>query len=199
MKYHFLLAFSIGMLAMMCKSNQTSVKVTDPSKFKNYISAFTYGSVKAGSPIRIYFAQKAVEGSMIGGELPQNQYSIIPKLNGKAIWENDHTLQFVPEPGSIVRKMDYVMNVSLKEIFKDVPDSLSQFNFRFQFLPITVAVDWDFPRVDTRYEGNMMIEGIMSSTEALEDAASWFVQSRKMVRILKWKLWQSKVAKINIW
>lgn len=172
MKYHFLLAFSIGMLAMMCKSNQTSVKVTDPSKFKNYISAFTYGSVKAGSPIRIYFAQKAVEGSMIGGELPQNQYSIIPKLNGKAIWENDHTLQFVPEPGSIVRKMDYVMNVSLKEIFKDVPDSLSQFNFRFQFLPITVAVDWDFPRVDTRYEGNMMIEGIMSSTEALEDAAS---------------------------
>ncbi len=152
-----------------CKKSSFVTKSSNPLNYQEYISAFSPSNVKSSDPIKVCFVNKAVEADNIGKEVDPALFRIKPELKGIAIWENQYTISFQPDQKSLAREMDYHFETDINKIFKNVPDSLGQFVFKFQFLPVSVQMEWDFPRPDDQYENRMMIEGHMSLSEALEN------------------------------
>lgn len=67
-----------------------------------------------------------------------------PHLAGEIKWQNEFTLLFIPNQKNIVSDQVYKVEVNLKKIFKEIPDSIQLLKFDVVFAPIEVNVNLGF-------------------------------------------------------
>ncbi len=95
-----------------------------------YIYAFTSGSISRDDVVRVRFVNAAVAQEQVGKDVPASVFSTDPKIEGKAVWEDDRTIKFTPakalKPGN-----RYTGRVSLKRIYADAPSLANTFEFDF--------------------------------------------------------------------
>ena len=110
-----------------CSDKNEALPPIDPA-FTNYIRGFTAGVISNKSTIKIKLAEanpKAVEGEEISGI-----FDFSPDIEGKAIWIDDKTVEFIPTerlPSGVIYDAEFELGD-----LQDVPSKLSTFEFRFQ-------------------------------------------------------------------
>ncbi len=162
----------LGLLLFTCQKKTAHRSSSDPRNYQNYISAYSSSNLKITEPIKIIFTQACVSSEKLNEAVDANLFSISPKLKGQAKWENDFTFSFLPDPSEPVRSMEYNFEMNLKKLFPDIVDSLSNFSFTFQYVPIHVEMDWDFPRPDHNDKNSMMLEGHVRLNDRMEDVSA---------------------------
>lgn len=61
-----------------------------------YIYAFTSGSISRDDVVRVRFVNAAISQEQVGKEVPASVFSTDPKIEGKAVWEDDRTIKLTP-------------------------------------------------------------------------------------------------------
>ncbi|NOT38326.1 MAG: hypothetical protein HOP11_13215 [Saprospiraceae bacterium] len=145
------------------KSKPAITKNVD--SFSRYINAYPTGMMKSRDVLKIHFNKKAIDSTQIGQEIGAGVISFTPQLKGTAKWINEFTLGYEVDKSSIERTISYVASLQLNRIFTEIPDSLRTFSFEFGFVPITLSMDWDFLHADKQYEGNLMLEAVVTSSD----------------------------------
>lgn len=119
------LLLAVGLFFTSCNNKKGQVPIFDQS-FSAYINAFTSGIVSKKSSVRISLSQTTAK------QLTEGVLSFEPKIEGKLIWKDNSTIEFVPKedlkPGQV-----YVAKLNLKQII-EVPDSMKVFEFGFQVM-----------------------------------------------------------------
>ncbi len=149
-----------------CKNSKITV-TKNVDHFERYINAYPTGLLKSKDLVKVHFSSKAIDSSKIGTIADPSIFQISPSLTGTAKWLNEYTLAFEPEKTSIDRTISYVASVNIKSIFRDAPDSLSYFTFQFAYVPIEIKADWDYVYSDEQYQGAMLLEGILKTTDEI--------------------------------
>jgi hypothetical protein len=78
------------------RGKKASTNFINPA-FSEYITSYTAGVISSGSTIRIILASDAVDSTFIGRESSVNLFSFSPFLNGKTVWLDRRTIEFVPD------------------------------------------------------------------------------------------------------
>lgn len=94
------LALVLALLLTMCtqkKSEPGKSKSSVDAGFKEYVSAYTTGTVKAGAKFRIELTEAYKEDVVIGEELSQSVFSFKPAIAGKTFWISSRSIEFVPD------------------------------------------------------------------------------------------------------
>ncbi len=122
-------AAAIG-LFFLVRSQKTVKNEAYYEAVSKYIYAFSSGSISRDDVVRVRFVNAAVSPEQVGKEVPASVFSTDPKIEGKAIWEDDRTIKLSPtkalKPGK-----HYTALVSLKRIYADAPSIASSFEFGF--------------------------------------------------------------------
>ncbi|MCC7245023.1 MAG: hypothetical protein IT269_05065 [Saprospiraceae bacterium] len=96
-----------------------------------YVYAYTGGQVSSQEPVRIRFNQAAVSMNEVGKPVPAQVFSISPKIQGSAIWEDQQTILLKPEkPMAYGQRYEAV--VHLDRIWAEVPSIAEDFDFNFR-------------------------------------------------------------------
>ena len=119
------------LLVVSCKKENTANIETDNLfKFRDYISYTTAGRVSVYDPVIINLVND-VEGWETGQEIPDHIITIEPKVKGKVLVENAHSLIFKPtEP--LQPDTEYKVTIKLSEIYKNQPKEFGAFTFEFK-------------------------------------------------------------------
>ena len=138
----FLLFALVLLLFSSCKENTTTNIPKPPAEISNFVYAYTSGVVSKTTPIRVRFTSEAVAVEEVGKTVETNLYSMQPKVEGKAIWEDTRTILFQPET-YLDAGTAYNFSVSLGELFDDVPNNINIYEmpFRTRALRYNVNVD----------------------------------------------------------
>jgi len=133
------LAFTYLLFTQSCGEEKLKPIKIDPA-FASYIISFTSGIVSNQTKVQVRMVQEN-EGAVAGQELSKNPFSFDPSIDGKAVWVDKQTVEFIPEealePGQI-----YTAEFSL-ENFVEVPDNLETLMFRFQVMRQAIQYDFD--------------------------------------------------------
>lgn len=160
-KIHLLALLSL--LMMQCAQKK---EVSDPTSFRSMVTLYssTYQSAKA--PIIVQFVDDAVDKPNIKAD--QSIFSITPKVEGNLIWQSKNLLSFIPKEKLEAGK-NYMVTVKLDEIYKNVPDSLSEFNFEVQTIEQHFSLGGTYltPIRDSLFtiSGNIQSSDLISSDE----------------------------------
>ena len=133
-----LLALFAGLSFSSCKKDIVRAKQM-PEAVKSYVYAYTAGVISKDSPVRIRFAGAVVGEDKIGSE-NNDVLSFSPSASGTAIWEDDHTLQFIPAKGWKPGQA-YIATVALDEVFDNLPEEAHSFEFDFLIRERGLAVE----------------------------------------------------------
>ena len=104
-----------------------------------YIYAFTSGSISRDDVVRVRFVNAAVSQEQVGKDVPASLFSTDPKIEGKAVWEDDRTIKLTPAKALTPGKR-YTANVSLKRIYTDAPSLARAFEFDFNVRELAYEV-----------------------------------------------------------
>ena len=132
------LVFSFALLSVSCKKELKPLSI-DPA-FASYVISFTSGVVSNTTKIQVRLVQE-VNTAVPGKELDKNPFSISPGVDGKAVWLDKQTIQFVPD-----KKLESgeVYTVEFKvDQFVLVPENLRTLKFRFQVMKQNIAYEFD--------------------------------------------------------
>jgi uncharacterized protein YfaS (alpha-2-macroglobulin family) len=117
-------------LFLLVRSQQIVKNEAYYEAVSKYIYAFTSGSISRDDVVRVRFVNAAISQEQIGMEVPDNVFSTDPKIEGKAIWEDDRTIKLTPaealKPGK-----HYTATVSVKRVYADAPSLARSFEFDF--------------------------------------------------------------------
>lgn len=154
----------IVMILNSCMSFRPEVNEVNPS-FGQYISAYTSGMISRKSAIRIELARGYHEthpiknvplfkdsvalaifkanhlASMPDSALLENVFAFEPSLEGKAIWINDRTIEFIPKEVLPVNRF-YNVTFKLGKLM-EVEDDYEKFRFQFSTYPQNLFVTVD--------------------------------------------------------
>ena len=171
-KIYFLgVAFTLTIFSSLFFFNSCSHKigVIDPG-FSEYITAFTSGTLSVQSAIRIELA-KEIPSVQINGEVEENLFSFKPGISGKAYWIDNRTIEFRPDK-PLKQGKDYEVEFDLYKLVKDIPRKFKVFEFTFQTIKQSVAVEIDGyqPNVMTSLTWNN-ITGVVRTADYADNAA----------------------------
>lgn len=162
-----ILLVAILFVPVSCSKNKNPFEV-DPA-FSAYVLSFTSGIVSGATTIQVRLIQE-VAGAEPGKTLAENPFSFSPGIEGKAVWVDKQTLQFVPEtrlkPGTL-----YEAGFALHQ-FADVPSGLKKMTFRFQTMKQYIR--FEFNGISPVNENDMQwqnVHGIFTTAD-YADAAS---------------------------
>lgn len=110
-------------------SQEQPERLTHNDQFDEYLSGFTEGEISKHSTIKVLF-QEAV-GADGEEELANNPFSFEPALEGKAVWNNAQTLEFIPAV-PLASGQIYTASLSMGAFIKNLPKELSTFQFQFK-------------------------------------------------------------------
>lgn len=140
MKLKLFALLTIGSILFLgCEDKVLPVKPIDPA-FTNYIQAFTAGVISNQSKIRIQLTE-ANSNAEKGKELEEDLFDFSPDVEGKAVWLDERTIEFIPKerlPSGVLFQVAF----DLDEI-QDVPKNLEVFEFRFQVIRQTLNVAFE--------------------------------------------------------
>ena len=136
--------------------------------FSEYITSYTSGVVSSNSSIRIILASDAVDSSFIGKPSNVKVFSFSPALEGKTVWVDRRTIEFVPAARMNSGQL-YEVGFDLSK-FEKVSAELSRFEFSFQIMPqnFEVTVNNIKPYVNTEL-ARQKIEGVLQTADYAED------------------------------
>ncbi|MCO6460143.1 MAG: hypothetical protein J5I59_01965 [Saprospiraceae bacterium] len=169
--YYRLLFLSFGLLFISsCK------KDPDKSQPNPYIFANTSGIISKTAPIKVVFTGNMIDPNSVGGYVSAAAFSISPKVEGTALWQDEKTMVFQPLNGFDNDK-EYVINVNIGELQDNVPSEFSDFAFKVRTIRQDAMLQqegWDTPspgdyRVQSYkgiirladYEDNKSVESIL--------------------------------------
>ncbi|MDB4088344.1 MG2 domain-containing protein, partial [Flavobacteriales bacterium] len=124
------LFFSITLALIFSCGNGIKDEISSNQAFSSFISAYTSGIIKKNSTIRIKLTESVGEEFDLNKELDKSIFTFSPSINGKTIWVDNRTIEFVPENGLQPGK-EYIVNFNLNEL-KQVPKELEKFVFKFK-------------------------------------------------------------------
>jgi len=102
-------------------------KTIDP-EFVSYISSFTSGIISSESTIKTRLAQEFNDAEQ-GEEVKQDVFDFSPSIDGKAIWIDKRTIEFIPEQ-QLASGQFYSANFKLGKLI-EVPSKFNDFEFNF--------------------------------------------------------------------
>ena len=97
------IAFGIGVALLIISittyllSGMSSVKLSDESKFAQYISAYTAGVISRESTIKVRFVQSYQMGNQNKTPIDLDYFKFSPDIDGELYWLDNQTIEFSPE------------------------------------------------------------------------------------------------------
>lgn len=134
-----------------------------------YIYAFTSGSISRDDVVRVRFVNAAVSQEQVGKDVPASVFSTDPKIEGKAVWEDDRTIKLTPAKALTPGKR-YTASVSLKRIYSDAPSLARSFDFDFNVRELAYDVVTDGLSADPNDPRQQRVTGRVHVNESCEAA-----------------------------
>ncbi|WP_367389766.1 MG2 domain-containing protein [Lewinella sp. LCG006] len=122
----YLLLLAVLVAVPSCSKNKNAKAM--PESAKAYIYAYTQGVVSRTAPLKIQFAGVVITEEQVGTEAAKNLVNIEPNAPGTWTWTDRQTLRFDPAP-ALDFATAYLVTVSLKDLFDNVPAEAHQFEF----------------------------------------------------------------------
>lgn len=113
-----------------CSDKKLKPIYIDPA-FSEYIISFTSGVVSSASTIRVRMVQEN-PSAVAGQELQDNPFEFSPEIEGKAVWVDSQTIEFIPKkrmPAGEIYTVDFKLHK-----FIEVEKKLRVLTFRFQVM-----------------------------------------------------------------
>ncbi|HOS83944.1 MAG TPA: MG2 domain-containing protein [Bacteroidales bacterium] len=136
------LAFLLVISFSTCGEKKLKPIYIDPA-FAEYIISFTSGVISSASPIRVRMVQEQAS-AVAGEELKDNPFDFSPNIEGKAVWIDNQTIEFIPEkrlPAGEIYTVDFALHS-----FVEVPKNLRVLTFRFQVMK--QAIEYSFNGIE---------------------------------------------------
>ena len=128
------------MVVFACK--QTRVAKEMPTSLSAFVYAYTSGEISKAAPIKVRFTSNLVSPEKVGSELEGDVISFRPGISGKAIWEDDRTIQFTPDDYLDADK-EFVGRINLEKLYKNLPKDAKTFEFDFKIKSQNFNVNFD--------------------------------------------------------
>ncbi|HMJ48723.1 MAG TPA: MG2 domain-containing protein [Ferruginibacter sp.] len=112
-----------------CSKKENNWISVDPA-YAKYVEAYTTGVVSKTSRIRIVLAQNAGTTHVTGQPVDDRLFEFSPAINGKAIWMDARTIEFIPEKNLEPDKL-YEVRFNLGKVTA-VPEKFKTLHFNFQ-------------------------------------------------------------------
>ncbi len=154
--YPVFYCFLAGFFLFSCSRNK---EIIPSSEFAPYVNAFTGGAISSQSTVKIEFAQDqpAVE---LNAELKDKLFDFSPSIKGKAYWNNNHTIEFIPDSGQLKHGTLYNASFKLDKIMK-VEKKLENFRFSFRVMPQNFGVEIGTYSTDKSNPDLAFVEGLL--------------------------------------
>ncbi|MFN8436161.1 MAG: MG2 domain-containing protein [Cytophagales bacterium] len=121
--------------------------------FASYISAYTSGMVSKKSTIKVMLTQDAKDSVALNTPLDNNLFDFSPNVDGKIIWKDKRTVEFVPE-----KEMDggqiYETEFALDKVANVSSSELEEFEFKFRVIPQSFLVNYNGLKIIDNNTGN---------------------------------------------
>ncbi|MFN0213261.1 MAG: alpha-2-macroglobulin family protein [Saprospiraceae bacterium] len=164
-----------------------------------YIYAFTSGSISRDDVVRVRFVNAAVSQEQVGKEVPAKVFSTDPKIEGKAVWEDDRTIKFTPaqalKPGK-----HYTAHVAVKRIYADAPSLARNFDFDFSVRELAFDVVKDGLSADPNDIRHQRVTGRVRVNEScLPDKIEKMLTARQGNKALLVSWQHSEDGRLHQW
>jgi alpha-2-macroglobulin len=164
-RFSFLLAF---LVFFSCK--QTRIAKEMPTSLSAFIYAYTSGEISKAAPIKVRFTSSLIDAEKIGSALDEDIISFRPRIKGKAIWEDDRTIQFTPDDYLEADK-DFIGKVNLKKLYKTLPEDATTFEFDFKVKAQNFSVNFQgLTGIDPSDTKNQRLTGSVFTYDLAESA-----------------------------
>lgn len=130
--------FALLLSVFSCGKQETE-KENVAVSFGKYITAFPTGTISVRTPIQINLETDIANNFKEPQELPDDWFSISPKVKGKAYWTSSHTIVFKTEHG-LSSGEKYSVDLHLDKLFPNVAKEYKIFSFHFE----TRTQDFEF-------------------------------------------------------
>jgi uncharacterized protein YfaS (alpha-2-macroglobulin family) len=134
-----------------------------------YVYAFSSGSISRDDVVRVRFVNAAINAEQVGQEVPASLFSTSPKIEGKAVWEDDRTIKLTPAKPLPPGKR-FTAQVALKRIYTEAPDLARIFEFSFHIRELAYEVTTDGITMDPADPRQQQVIGRIRVNEACESA-----------------------------
>ena len=136
-----LLIILFATLFSSCSDNKNEPIEINPA-FRQYITAFTAGTISKESSITIELAKDNPNYKDDGKPIDESLFDFDPSVDGEAYWIDQRTIEFRPkEP--LTSEQNYICEFDLDELIKDLPKDLRTFRFGFQTIKQSFSLDFD--------------------------------------------------------
>ena len=98
-----------------------------PDSVKNYVYAYTSGSISRALPIQVQLTSPVGE-NFVGETLEKGVVKFTPSIDGVATWKDGQTIIFQPDE-NLPSNTHYLAKVSLSKLFPSVPSEAKTFEF----------------------------------------------------------------------
>ncbi len=132
------LGLVIFFLLNACQQKENKKLKIDPG-FRNYIAAFTSGSVSRASGVKVILRNDFPGKIVPGSEVAEKLFRFSPEIKGKAFWIDQRTIEFRPEE-PLESGQFYEARFSLSELM-DVPAKFSTLVFQFEVINQNFSVE----------------------------------------------------------
>jgi len=121
--------------------NSKEKSISNPEMFSPYISGYTSGVVSKHANLTIEL--NSTFAKTLDKEKPSDGiFKLNPSIEGKVVWADDHTIQFIPEE-PLKSGEKYNIEFKLKKLKKDIEDSFESFVFEIIVKQQDFLVEYD--------------------------------------------------------
>ena len=140
-----------------------------PESAKAYVYAYSQGMISRTDVIEVQFAAIVAEPEEIGTKVSADLVQLKPQAAGEWEWVDQQTLRFTPNP-SLDFATTYTVQVSLKDLFDNVPKDASLFEFSVKTREpyVSVAVDGLFTP-DLSERDQQVLQGQLFTSDYLDN------------------------------
>ncbi|MFL5751881.1 MAG: alpha-2-macroglobulin family protein [Bacteroidia bacterium] len=193
------------LLSASCGNSRKKIIQVNPA-FARYISGYTSGIVSKRSTIRIQLTEAyTLPGSTaanpkfpeVASEAPAGLFSFEPSLKGKAIWLDNHTIEFTPDE-MLGQYQFYDGELNLDKLL-NVPKEFETFHFQFATAQQMITVVPDGMRPYNNYDVEWQyLSGTIKTTDYADTA-----EIRKVLTVthngkkLKAKIWKDYYSDVS--
>jgi len=178
-----LLAFS---LFYSCSTEKT--EISPDIEFGDVISAYTSGIVSRRDIITIRFKDEIVEEAKLNVELSNQVFDFSPNIDGKLIWVNKQTLNFVPNE-YLKENTEYIAKLDLKAL--GLENEKDEFVFSFRTIEQMISASfsgmnyYEQNKLDLLYLKGEVSTSDVTDNETLETSIQAKINNKTLN--LSWK------------
>ncbi|PWH87005.1 alpha-2-macroglobulin family protein [Brumimicrobium oceani] len=136
----FLLLLTLSFILSSCSDEHPEDFQINP-EFQKHISSFTSGVISAAGPIKIKLTHPYPKEVSPNQEIKEDYIRISPAINGKTVWKDQYTIQFIPDE-NFKSGENYWVEFDLGRI-QDVPTELKTFKFPFSIIKQAINFEVD--------------------------------------------------------